>query len=100
MIFDQVIYPQELEQWIAEGKDFQLVDISHDNILKNHDIDSVWIPSNQLVNNTNKLHDNIPVVLCCHYGESSFMMVNVLFFKHNIKNVYSLKSGIKGWKGN
>jgi rhodanese-related sulfurtransferase len=98
MNFENIINPVELEKWINEGKNFQLVDITEENILKTQLIEFIWIPVSKLFNNIQSFRTDIPVVLCCQHGESSFLLMNILHYKHNLTNIYSLKSGFEGWK--
>jgi len=100
MIFENIVMPGEIEEWSVQGKSFQLVDITDENLLSKFKVESVWIPAKKLLEQTKLLKQDVPVVLCCHRGESSFVFMNLLFYKHNFQNIYSLRSGIKGWKGN
>jgi rhodanese-related sulfurtransferase len=98
MIFENILLPGTLDEWITQGKSFQLVDMTEENLLSKFNIESNWIPAGKLLEQTNQLNKEVPVILCCHHGESSFIFMNLLFYHHNFQNVYSLKSGIKGWK--
>jgi rhodanese-related sulfurtransferase len=98
MIFENMILPCELDDWIFKGKSFQLIDMTTENLLSGFKVESNWIPAHKLLEQKSLIKQDIPVVLCCYRGESSFIFMNILFYKFNFQNVYSLKSGINGWK--
>jgi len=99
MIFDNIVLPNEVDDWINQGKSFQMIDLTEENLLSKSGIESNWIPARELINQTERLRTDVPVVLCCYSGESSFMLMNILFYTYKLQNVFSLKTGIKGWKG-
>jgi rhodanese-related sulfurtransferase len=98
MIFENIVHPTDIDNWIENGISFQLIDITDENLMSKFEIQSDWIPARKLIENTHLLRCDVPLVLCCHRGESSFMLMNILYYRHNFQNVYSLKSGILGWK--
>jgi len=93
-----IIYPEELNKWLEQGKEFQLVDIDQENLLEGIDIQADWFPITALIDNLSKLKTDIPVILCCRRGNDSFMLMNLLHQQFNMTNVLSLKTGIYGWK--
>jgi rhodanese-related sulfurtransferase len=98
MIISKLVSPDEINGWIEQNKAFQLIDISNDNLLKRNGIEAVWIRETLLLDQLSLIRKNIPVVLCCKYGEASFILMNILHRQFDFDNVYSLKSGIAGWK--
>lgn len=93
-----IIYPDELNSWLEQGKKFQLVDIDTENLLESFDIQVDWIPITAILDNLSKIRSDIPVVLCCRRGNDSFMLMNLLQQQFNMANVLSLKTGVFGWK--
>ncbi len=96
MIFNNTILPEELITWIEIGKEFQLIDITDGNLLKDLQIQSKWIPGNILLSKVSELEKNIPVILSCRVGSDSFVLMNILATEYQMKNVLSLKSGFFG----
>ncbi|MDF1546773.1 MAG: hypothetical protein P1P88_03055 [Bacteroidales bacterium] len=93
-----IISPAELDAWIENGMNFQLVDISLENLLKDVDILSDWIPVTNIINEIDKLKKDVPIVLCCRHGNDSFILMNIMHVNFGKTNVLSLKSGLYGWK--
>jgi rhodanese-related sulfurtransferase len=96
MIFNNIVQPEELLTWINEKRDIQVVDITHDNLLKALKIPSIHIPVHDLMNRVSELEKKIPLVLCCRVGADSFLCMNILSKDYNMDNVFSLKSGYNG----
>jgi rhodanese-related sulfurtransferase len=99
MISEKIITPVELKSWIDNGKEFQLIDITQQNLLKNLKIQSVWIPVHILIEQIQDLEKDIPVVLCCYVGADSFLLMKILSTEYHFGNVFSLKSGYSGLVG-
>lgn len=98
MIYKYNILPLQIDDWLKNGRIFQLIDISEENIMQNSPIVSQWIPASQLFKRIDEIKNEIPVVLCCQTGENSFFLMNILHNQYNRNNIYSLKSGIFGWE--
>jgi rhodanese-related sulfurtransferase len=98
MIYRYNILSSEIDNWLINGKIFQLIDISEENCMNIYSIVSQWIPASKLLNRLDELKNDIPVVLCCQTGENSFFVMNILHNQYNKTNIYSLKSGIYGWE--
>ena len=96
MIINHIILPEELIEWIESGKEFQLIDITDDNLLKNLQIQSNWIPAHMLIGRISELEKNIPVIISCRVGADSFIFMNILSSEYQVNNVLSLKSGYIG----
>jgi|GEM_PF-6537403 rhodanese-related sulfurtransferase len=91
-----IINPDELLLWIGQNRDYQLIDISDDNLLSNLNIKSDWIPAHTLLNRITELQKTKPVVLSCRVGADSFMMMNILVHQHSMHNVMTLRTGFYG----
>jgi rhodanese-related sulfurtransferase len=96
MIFNRNILSVELIDWVENKKEFQLIDITNENLLKQLQIQSKWIPSHILLSQISELEKNIPIVLCCRVGADSFTLMNILSIEYQMDNVLSLKSGFIG----
>ena len=99
MNFENVIDPVELDEWINQNKSFQLVDITEEKILEAFENEFTWLPASKLLSQIHLLRKDVPVVLCCQHGESSFIIMNIIQLQFNLLNIYSLKTGLNGWKG-
>lgn len=96
MNYTNIISPDELLVWIEQGKDYQLIDISQDNLLSNLKIKCDWIPVHTLLNRISELQISKPVILCCRVGADSYTLMNILVDQYFMQNVLSLKSGFYG----
>jgi len=96
MIINHTILPEELIEWIDAGKQFQLIDITDDNLLKNLQIQSKWIPVHTLISRISELEKSMPVIISCRVGADSFIFMNILSSEYQMNNVFSLKSGFNG----
>jgi rhodanese-related sulfurtransferase len=95
-MLNNTILPEELIEWINQGKKIQIIDITHDNLLKNLKIKSKWIPVHKLIDHISELNKDIPLILSCRVGADSFIMMNILSTQYQMNNVFSLKSGFNG----
>jgi len=93
---NNIILPEELIDWINQGKKFQIIDITLDNLLKDLKIKSKWIPVHELIDHISELDRDIPLILSCRVGADSFVMMNILSTQYQMNNVISLKSGFIG----
>ncbi len=95
-MINKIIYPEELLEWIDNQKDFQLIDLTDENLLEKLKILSTWIPVHHLFDRISEIEKEKPVVLSCRVGADSFFCMNILAKEYNMENVFSLKSGAIG----
>ena len=89
--------PTELYKEISEGKDIQLLDVRE---LYEYRIcrlnDSLHIPIHEFLNRIVEVSKERDLVVLCHHGIRSAMVVNYLK-KNGYEKVYNLEGGINRW---
>ncbi|WP_373698529.1 rhodanese-like domain-containing protein [Neisseria dentiae] len=91
------ITPQQLQQWLAEGKPLTLLDVRTDEevafcALPGH----VHIPMNLIPLRHNELPDEGPIVVYCHHGVRSLHTAMYLA-DAGFDELYNLQGGIDAW---
>lgn len=87
---------QELQQWLDEGKDFQLVDVREPHEYDIVNIGAELIPLNSVVANAAKFDKTKPVVVHCKMGGRSAKAIKALEAK-GFDNLINLKGGITAY---
>jgi rhodanese-related sulfurtransferase len=88
--------PQELKNWIANEKDFLLVDIREEWERAAYNIGGVHIPMGQLISAMNGLPKDKDVVLYCEKGVRSVIAIQRLEAS-GFHNLFNLSGGVKAW---
>jgi adenylyltransferase/sulfurtransferase len=90
------ISPIELNQWRADGKAHQLIDVREDYELEICSIGGEHIPMNEIMERMNEIRKDIPVVIHCKSGRRSEAVVAHLM-RYGYQNACSLDGGIIAW---
>ncbi|MCS6928825.1 MAG: molybdopterin-synthase adenylyltransferase MoeB [Saprospiraceae bacterium] len=88
------ITPQELLQWRAEGRAFQLIDVREPDEYAAVNINAELIPLGTVVENAHRLSRQVPVVVHCRSGARSAKAIRELEERFGFDNLYNLKGGI------
>lgn len=88
---------QELKEWQANGKDFQLIDVREPNEFAEAEMGGELIPLGTVTANTDKISKDKPVVVHCRSGKRSANAIAVLQMDHGYDNLYNLQGGILAW---
>lgn len=86
----------ELKQWQEEGKEFQLIDVREPFEYEMSNLGGENIPLASVVLESDKISQDIPVVLQCRSGARSASALNQLE-QHGYTNLYNLRGGILAW---
>lgn len=86
----------ELFNWMKENKKFQLIDVRESYERQICSLDSLHLPMNSVLSHANKIAKDIPVVLYCHHGVRSQMVINSLL-EQGFQNLVNLEGGIHQW---
>ncbi len=91
------VSPSQLKQWIAEGKDFLLIDIREAWEREAFNIGGAHIPMGSLLASLSGIPKDKEVVLYCEKGIRSVLAIQRLetFGFHNLIN---LSGGTTAWK--
>ncbi len=89
--------PSELKAWIAEGKDFLLVDVREGWERELFNIGGVHIPMGELMAHVNELPRDKEVVLYCEKGIRTVIAIQRLETA-GFQNLINLSGGMKAWK--
>jgi adenylyltransferase/sulfurtransferase len=92
----QQISLQELEDWIENGIEFQLVDVREDEEREQYNIGGIHIPLGSISTNLNRLNHNIPLVFYCRKGIRSQIAIQriLTFDKFSANSLFNLRGGI------
>jgi len=88
---------QELNEWVKNGKDFQLIDVREEFEVKIASIGGQLIPLGQILLNHDKIAKDKDVVIYCRSGRRSAEAILQLENQDNFDNLYNLKGGILEW---
>lgn len=92
------ITPQELKTKLENNTSLQLIDIREDYEFEEYNIGGINIPMDQVFSSLDKIDTNKQVVLCCNSGKKSSAILHTINRKLKLDNIYSLKSGITGYR--
>lgn len=87
---------KDLKKMADEGAEHQLIDVREPDETEICTLNGELIPMGELLNQTDKIREDIPVILHCRSGKRSGMMAQALE-KRGYQNVYNLKGGILAW---
>ena len=90
------ISPQELAEWKKSDKAHQLIDIRELYEVETCSIGGDHIPMGEIVERSNEIRRDVPVVIHCKSGRRSEAVVAHLR-SMGLENVISLSQGILGW---
>lgn len=89
--------PRELRQMMDEGTDFQLIDVREPHERQIAQIGGELIPVGQIVQASDKLRRDVPVVIYCRSGGRSERAVLQLQASGGFTNLYNMAGGILRW---
>jgi adenylyltransferase/sulfurtransferase len=88
----------ELNQKIEDGEDIELLDVREHIERRICNIKgSIFIPMNEIPENTDKIPRDKMTVVYCHQGLRSYFVIDLLENKFGFDNVYDLIGGIHAW---
>jgi sulfur-carrier protein adenylyltransferase/sulfurtransferase len=93
---------EELQAWLSEGRDFQLVDVREIWEREMASMGGIGIPLGQMISPEMDLpaaglSSDIPMVTYCAVGARSLKAARVLKDRHGYTDVWSLRGGIQAW---
>jgi sulfur-carrier protein adenylyltransferase/sulfurtransferase len=91
------ITPLELKEWIATGKEFQLIDVRDSKEVEYVNIGGVNLPVNTIEEKYALINKHLPVVLYCKTGVRSALAVKRLVSEFKFDNLSNLSGGILKW---
>ena len=91
------ISPSELRTWLAEGKDFLLLDIREQWERELFNIGGEHIPMGELAGHINEIPKDKDVVLYCEKGIRTVIAIQRLETA-GFHNLINLSGGMKAWK--
>ncbi|HNQ13886.1 MAG TPA: rhodanese-like domain-containing protein [Bacteroidia bacterium] len=84
----------ELKQMIDNNDEFQLIDVRESHEFDQANLDGKLIPLGNILNQTNDIRTDVPVVIHCRSGARSAVAIHQLESTHGFTNLYNLKGGI------
>jgi rhodanese-related sulfurtransferase len=87
----------ELQQWIEEGKDFQIIDVREPFEYEMSNINGENIPLSGVLIEADKISKDKPVIMQCRSGARSASALMQLEQNLGYTNLYNLKGGILAW---
>jgi molybdopterin/thiamine biosynthesis adenylyltransferase/rhodanese-related sulfurtransferase len=90
----------EINSWLAEKKDFLIIDVSDPADSFKHEFPCIKIPSSQISSSLDQIPRDKPVVFVCPMGIKSLAVVNYLRDKEGYQNLFILNPGLgqnRGW---
>lgn len=89
----QEITAQELEQWMNEKRDIQIIDVRENDEYAAANIGALHIPLATVLERSNEISNHKPVVIHCKMGGRSARAIEALQAQ-GFSNLYNLKGGI------
>jgi adenylyltransferase/sulfurtransferase len=87
----------ELKLKLDKNEDLFLVDVREVHEREICSIGGILIPMSQLRDHIEKIPTDKPVVVYCHHGMRSAMVIKFLTEEFQYKNLYNLEGGIHAW---
>ena len=91
------VTPQELQDWIKDGKPFLLIDIREGWERETFNIGGLHIPMGQVSAQLAEIPKDKDVVMYCEKGIRSTITIQRLEGA-GYHNIYNLNGGMKAWK--
>lgn len=92
------IAPQELANWIKADVDFQLIDVREPHEHADFNLGGTLIPMDELWRDPSVIDMEKPVVLYCHHGIRSQIMIQRLEQKFGWQHLLNLTGGTHAWQ--
>jgi sulfur-carrier protein adenylyltransferase/sulfurtransferase len=87
----------ELKAWMDKKEKFELLDVREIFETKICSIGGKNIPMNDIPKHVDQVPLDRPVVVYCHHGMRSAMIVKFLAEEFSLNNLYNLEGGIHAW---
>jgi molybdopterin/thiamine biosynthesis adenylyltransferase/rhodanese-related sulfurtransferase len=87
-----------LKKWMAEGEDFQLIDVREPYEYEVANIGGELIPLGEVLQHADRIDRNKKVVIHCRVGGRSAEAIEQLERQFGFTNLYNLKGGIEAWE--
>lgn len=87
----------ELKNKLDQGEKIQLIDVREPFEHQICQLDAELIPMNTITSQLDRIETDIPVVVFCHHGMRSAMVIDYLEQHMGLKNLYNLEGGIHAW---
>jgi adenylyltransferase/sulfurtransferase len=84
----------ELKAMQDAGETFQLIDVREPHEFDICNLGAELIPLGEIVNESDKIKRDIPVIIHCRSGARSAAAINELEKRFGFENLYNLKGGI------
>ena len=88
---------KELKTLLDKGQKIQIIDIREIHEVDSGTIGGTHIPMAELIDRSNEIRKDIPVVIHCKSGSRASAMVHALRTEKNMLNVHLLEGGIEAW---
>ena len=88
----------ELKKMIVEKQDFQLIDVREEYEYEDWNIGGENIPLGNILNKTDRISKEKPVVFCCKTGKRSAAMTHTLERKFGMTNLMTLRGGLESYQ--
>ncbi|WP_370568895.1 molybdopterin-synthase adenylyltransferase MoeB [Sporocytophaga myxococcoides] len=88
---------QELKAKLDKKEQVFLLDVREEYEYEICNLGGKLIPVNRIQQQVDQIPDNVPVVVYCHLGMRSAMVVKFLTEEFGFKNLYNLEGGIHAW---
>ena len=88
---------QQLKKMMNDNESFQLIDIREPYEIEICHIDGQHIPMDEILDRTQEIKTDIPVVIHCRSGKRSAAVVDALQTNYGFTNVHNLSGGILAW---
>lgn len=86
-----------LKEWLASGRDFQLIDVREPYEYEIANLGGTLIPKGEILHHLDRIDRHRDVVVHCRSGKRSHDAIEILKEKTGITNLYNLKGGILAW---
>ncbi len=86
-----------LKQWLAAGKQFELIDVREPYEHDHFNIGGRLMPLGEIIAGKNAIAQVVPVVIYCEKGIRSVIAIQRLE-ESGFQNLYNLKGGMQAWK--
>lgn len=86
-----------LRDWIASGKDFQLIDVREPYEYEIATLGGTLIPKGKILDHIHEIDHSKDVVVYCRSGKRSKDVIHQLTKKAGFNNLINLKGGILAW---
>lgn len=92
------ISASELKQWMQQQLPFELLDVREPYEREADHIGGRFIPMEEVLKRAGELPTQVPLVIYCHRGIRSAIIIQRLLQKVGFTNLYNLHGGIAAWR--